>query len=90
MNQTELDNATEPRSVASSRLVRAAFGVYHVWWRRANASRWTQTTHHFRARTDKEAESKLRRMFAGAGFSGMSLVAVEGGDSPNVQRDAPI
>lgn len=60
-----------------------AFKDYHVWWKRAMATEWKQTINHFKARTDKEAESKLGKMFRNAGFSGMSLVAVKSGDNPN-------
>lgn len=59
------------------------FREYHIWWQRAGATQWKQTPHKLKARTDKEAESKLRKTFAGAGFSGMSLVAVESGENPN-------
>lgn len=60
--------------------------LYHIWRRQmadyGGSTPWLLTSHTLKARTDKEAESKLRRMFAGAGFSCMSLVAVYGRD-PN-------
>ena len=47
------------------------------------SSGWMQTSHLLLARTDKEAQSKTRRIFSGAGFHSMSLVAVLDGEDPN-------
>lgn len=44
---------------------------------------WMQTSYSVMARTDKEAESKAKRMFCNVGFHAMSLVAVESGQDPN-------
>lgn len=39
---------------------------------------WTRTTYSVMARSDREAEAKTRRKFAGCGFGSMSLVAALG------------
>lgn len=44
---------------------------------------WTPTSHEIKARTAKEANNKLRKMFAHAGFHSMSLIALPSGESPN-------
>lgn len=41
-------------------------------------SSWIRTTHSVMARSDREAEAKTRRKFAGRGLSSMSLVATLG------------
>ena len=45
---------------------------------------WIPTVHTLKARTDKEAQSKVRRRFENAGLTAMSLVAVPTGENPNV------
>lgn len=58
-------------------------------WRRSLADTivkdWIRTAHIISARTDKEAQGKMRRMFAHAGFHSMSLVAVLRGMSPSMK-----
>lgn len=58
-------------------------GPYSVWRRQHGATGWIKTTHTLKARSDRDAQARLRRRFAGAGFSSMSLVAVPPGIDPN-------
>ena len=44
---------------------------------------WILTRYQVKARSEKEAESRTKRKFAGCGFHSMSLVAVEQGINPN-------
>ena len=55
---------------------------YRVWRRSHFESQWSRTSYSVRARTDKEAQAKVKRKFAGCGFLSMSLVAVELGATP--------
>jgi len=59
------------------------FKNYDVWRRNNSEVQWSKTSHVVKARTDKEAQSKVRRMFDGCGFSSMSLLAMENGLTPN-------
>jgi hypothetical protein len=59
------------------------WAVYQVWRQWARATEWTLTSHTLKARTDEEAQSRLRRMFSGGGFTSMSLVALPEGKTPN-------
>ena len=82
--------ATETSSARSlDRRVRTRWEYYRVWKRNmpdnACPTSWAMTSHTLKARTDKEAQSKLRRMFFGCGFHAMSLVAVLSGESPNTE-----
>lgn len=56
---------------------------YGIWKRIHGDKEWTRTSHNVKARTDKEAQAKVKRKFAGCGFSSMSLVAVQFGMTPN-------
>lgn len=58
---------------------------YRVWRRQTGqcTTKWLMTSYNLIARSDKEAESKLRRSFAACGFHAMSLVAVPFGTNPN-------
>lgn len=63
-------------------------------WRRQFADNcaptlWFLTAHSLKARSDSEAARKLARMFHGAGFHSMSLVAVREGDNPNFIAKTP-
>ena len=66
---------------------------YYTVWRRIMADElcrpgeWLCTSHIIKARTAKEANSKMRRMFAGACFHSMSLVALLSGESPSRRLD---
>jgi len=57
---------------------------YEIWRRSHSEAKWSKTSHSIKARTDKEAQAKVRRKFTGCGFSSMSLVAVLIGMTPNV------
>lgn len=60
----------------------------YVVWRRnmtdamCRPGQWLRTSHTIKARTHKEANAKLRRLFAGAGFHSMSLIAIPSGETP--------
>lgn len=56
---------------------------YRIWRRPHGSGGWIRTAHHVMARSDKEAQGKVRRMFADAGFHNMALVAVPFGASPS-------
>jgi hypothetical protein len=59
-----------------------AFSDYRVWRRsHVDGGGWIETAHAVRARTDKEAQSKIRRLFNSAAFHSMALVAVRFGQS---------
>ena len=60
------------------------FGVFSIWRRGHFEDRWSRTSHSVTARTDKEAQAKVKRKFSGCGFSAMGLVAVRYGKTPNV------
>lgn len=60
---------------------------YAVWRQQHSTSipaQWILTSHRLKARNNVDAQTKLKRMFAGAGFSAMSLIAMPAGTSPNV------
>lgn len=62
------------------------FNNYLVWRRsmtERGVSGWTVTSYSLKARTDKQAQSRLAKMFKSAGFHSMSLVAVIDGKNPN-------
>ena len=63
------------------------FQMFRVWRRSCldsgSVGLWIQTACTLKARTDSEAQSKLRRQYARAGFHHMSLVAVPIGVDPN-------
>jgi hypothetical protein len=59
------------------------FKEYDVWKRHNSELQWSKTSHVVKARTDKEAQSRVRRMFDSCGFSSMSLLAMETGQTPN-------
>lgn len=72
------------------RLVRSRWNHYGVWRRvmadaMCRPGQWLRTSHTIKARTITEANNKLRRMFAGAGFHSMSLIAVPSGETPNAE-----
>jgi hypothetical protein len=66
----------------------AGFGVFSIWRRGHFEDCWSQTSHSVKARTDKEAQAKVKRKFSGCGFSAMSLVAVRYGKTPNALAQA--
>lgn len=58
--------------------------TYHIWKQYHSGDwKWTLTDHSVKARSDKEAQSKVRRKFAIYGFTAMSLMAVIDGSDPN-------
>lgn len=61
------------------------FKEYCVWRRGHSETQWSLTSHIVKARTDNEAQSKVKRMFSGCGFSYMSLFVVERGIDANSQ-----
>ena len=63
----------------------AGFGVFSIWRRGHFEDRWSRTSHSVTARTDKEAQAKVKRKFSGCGFSAMGLVAVRYGKTPNAK-----
>lgn len=44
---------------------------------------WHETSHTILAKTNKEAQAKLRRKFAGCGFHAMRLIALPRGSRPD-------
>lgn len=56
---------------------------YEIWRRCHSGGEWSLTSHSLKARTDNEAQAKVRRKFSGCGFTGMSLVAMPRGTTPN-------
>lgn len=59
--------------------------TYDIWRRQTadyGSTRWIQTRHSVEARTDKEAQYKVRRKFNGAGFHSMMLIALPEGVFP--------
>ena len=72
------------RTSSGTSVLSAGFGVFSIWRRGHFEDRWSQTSHSVTARTDKEAQAKVKRKFSGCGFSAMSLVAVGYGKTPNV------
>ena len=72
------------RTSSGTSVLSAGFGVFSIWRRGHFDDRWSQTSHSVTARTDKEAQAKVKRKFSGCGFSAMSLVAVGYGKTPNV------
>lgn len=61
--------------------------TYIIWRATSYSKDWTKTFQSVKARTQKEADSKTARKFANAGFSNMSLLAVEEGIDPNIEKD---
>lgn len=76
MNEKTTDSAASALS--------SGFGVFSIWRRGHFEDRWSRTSHSVTARTDKEAQAKVKRKFSGCGFSAMGLVAVRYGKTPNV------
>lgn len=60
-----------------------AFIEYAIWRQQHGSSGWLRTAHTVKARSDREAQSRISRKFAGAGFTAMALVAVPSGTDPN-------
>ena len=65
------------------------FRQYHVWMQncpdRGYGGPWRKTNHSLKARTDKEAQTRMRRMFANFGLSACALIALPDGiDANNV------
>ena len=74
------------------RVVRTRWNDYAVW-RQACPHNvcpgdWVLTGHKLKARSDKDAQSRLKRVFEGCGFSSMRLVAMPVGKSPNEKLTA--
>ena len=68
------------------RVVRTRQTDYAVWRQQHSVSipsKWILTGHKLKARTNREAQSRLKRVFEGCGFSSMSLIAMPVGESPN-------
>lgn len=63
-----------------------AMKEYAVWRRqtpdRGPVSPWVLTKQRVKGRTREEADSKIRRRFKNAGFSGMQLLVLPTGDLP--------
>lgn len=59
--------------------------TYDIWRRPHYQAEWSRTSHSVKARTDKEAQARVRQKFAGAGFSSMALVAIPQGKTPNAK-----
>ena len=53
-----------------------------IWRKFLFKNDWTPTAARIVARTDKEAQTKLRRRYRDSDFSSMSLVAVRPGQTP--------
>lgn len=68
------------------RPARATTSVYDIWRRQHGSREWLKTAQSLCARSDKDAQARLRRRFDGAGFSSMSLVAVPEGWNPNTRQ----
>ena len=60
--------------------------LYAIWRRQHGKTQWAKTAHQVTARTENEAQVKMRRRFKTAGFSSMSLVAIKDGIDPNEER----
>jgi len=78
--------------VALQPVVRTRWKNYAVW-RQACPHNvcpgdWVLTGHKLKALSDKDAQSRLKRVFEGCGFSSMRLVAMPEGESPN-EKDEP-
>ena len=81
MSKKETSNRGCPQQ-----LVRRQWNDYAVWRKQHSPSvceRWTLTGHKLKAVSDKDAQSILRRVFNGCGFSAMSLIAMPVGETPN-------
>ncbi len=58
--------------------------TYDVWRNNHSGPGWIKTAHSVEGRSQKEAQSKVKRKFENGGFSSMSLLAVKRGEDPNV------
>ena len=56
--------------------------TYNIWKRSHFDGAWSKTAHSVKARTDKEAQSRLVKKFSECGFSSMSLMAIPHGKTP--------
>ena len=60
--------------------------TYTVWRKQradyGGTTEWIKTSHTIEARSEHEAETKLKRRFLNSGFSLMSLVAIPEGKTP--------
>lgn len=59
---------------------------YKVWRSQHGRREWLPCNHIIKAKSDEEAQSKMRREFAKAGFHHMALLAVPIGQNPNKER----
>lgn len=60
--------------------------TYYIWRRQTADScrtQWLKTSHTVKARTDKEAESRMKQKFASFRLHSMQLVAMRGDEDPN-------
>ena len=55
---------------------------YSVWFKRFTDAEWRSAFYSIKARTDAEAQRKMRARYAGAGLSSMSLIALPMGTYP--------
>jgi hypothetical protein len=67
------------------------FQSYAVWMQnrpdRGYCGPWRRTGHAVKARTDGEAQSKMRRKFAGFGLSACALIALPDGIDANAGNE---
>lgn len=56
--------------------------TYHIWKRLHTEQSWTITNRSVKARTDKEAQSRMQKKFRGFGLAHVSLIAIEEGKNP--------
>lgn len=57
--------------------------TYVIWFKNYGESPWSKTNHYVKARSDKEAQSRMLRKFQGSGFHSMFMLALEEGVSPS-------
>lgn len=56
--------------------------TYHIWKRWHSDPNWTITHQSVKARTDKEAQTRMQNRFRSYGLCHVSLIAIEEGKKP--------
>ena len=87
LHSCQLQNANLWTCPDFKRMTGPHFRVYKIWWIRVGELRWVETNREIKARTDSEAQNKMRKTYDKSGFSGMSMIAMPLGCDANATND---
>lgn len=85
---TDDDGSLLPKISEVRKTKRRRAAAYDIWRRPMvqpgdEYGRWIKTAHTVNARSQKEADSRMRQKFQGSGFHSMSLLAVKRPNTPS-------